>query len=77
MLWIISLKDFYKVIKIEDNTAFEDRKGEAETLAGFVLEISGGFPKKGEILSFDNYSFTVEAIDNKRLKQIKFSILPE
>lgn len=71
------LKDFYKVIKIEDNTAFEDRKGEAETLAGFVLEISGGFPKKGEILSFDNYSFTVEAIDNKRLKQIKFSILPE
>ena len=70
------LKDFYKVIKIEDSTTFEDHKGEAETLAGFVLEISGGFPKKGEILSFENYTFTIEAIDNKRLKQIKFSIHP-
>ena len=71
------LKDFYKVIKLENNSGFEDFKGEAETLAGFVLEISGGFPQKGEILSFENYTFTIEAIDNKRLKQIKFSIHPE
>ncbi|MGB3775527.1 MAG: gliding motility-associated protein GldE [Leeuwenhoekiella sp.] len=70
-----SLKDFYKVIKLEDYTLFEEKKGEAETLAGFLLEISQGFPKKNEILVFDNYSFTIEVIDKKRIKQIKMTIM--
>ena len=69
-----SLKDFYKVIKIEDTKIFDDAKGEAETLAGFILEISNGFPKKDEILNFHSYSFTIESFDNKRIKQIKLSI---
>ena len=69
------LKDVYKVIQLEDPQIFEDAKGEAETLAGFVLEISRGFPKKNEILTFHNYTFTIEAFDNKRIKQIKLSIL--
>ena len=70
-----SLKDFYKVIKLEDPSHFEDKKGEAETLAGFLLEISQGFPKKNEILVFNNYSFTIEVIDRKRIKQIKMTIM--
>ena len=53
------LKDFYKVIKPENPEIFEDEKGEAETLAGFLLEISKGFPKKNEIISFHNYAFTI------------------
>ena len=69
------LKDFYKVIKLEDSYVFEEAKGEAETLAGFLLEVSKGFPKKDEILSFHNYAFTIEAFDNKRIKQIKLSII--
>jgi gliding motility-associated protein GldE len=69
------LKDFYKVIKLEDPYVFEEAKGEAETLAGFLLEVSKGFPKKDEILSFHNYAFTIEAFDNKRIKQIKLSII--
>jgi len=68
------LKDFYKVIKIEDPKIFEDAKGEAETLAGFILEISKGFPKKDEVLNFHNYSFTIESFENKRINQIKLSI---
>jgi len=72
-----SLKDFYKVIKLEDYSNFEDQKGEAETLAGFLLEISQGFPKKNEILVFDKYSFTIEVIDKKRIKQIKMTIMNE
>ena len=71
-----ALKDFYKIIKLEDPTPFEENKGESETLAGFLLEISGGFPKKNEIIMFLNYNFTVEVIDNKRIKQIKLSIEP-
>ena len=69
-----SLKDFYRIIKLEDTTLFESKKGEAETLAGFVLEISGGFPKKNEVLNYEQYAFTVEAIDKKRIKQIKFTM---
>tara|TARA_B100000949_G_scaffold33418_1_gene26902 strand:+ start:8001 stop:9284 length:1284 start_codon:yes stop_codon:yes gene_type:complete len=68
------LKDFYKVIKLEDPKLFEEAKGEAETLAGFILEVSKGFPKKDEILNFHHYSFTIESFDNKRIKQIKLSI---
>ncbi|WGK66109.1 gliding motility-associated protein GldE [Croceiramulus getboli] len=69
-----SLKDFYRVIKLQDETRFEESKGEAETIAGFLLEISKGFPKKNEIITFEEYSFTVEAIDRKRIKQVKLTI---
>ena len=68
------LKDFYKVIKPKDPETFEDEKGEAETLAGFLLEISKGFPKKNEVISFHNYAFTIEAFEGKRIKQIKLTI---
>jgi len=68
------LKDFYKVIKPEDPEIFEEEKGEAETLAGFLLEISKGFPKKNEVISFHNYAFTIEAFEGKRIKQIKLTI---
>lgn len=68
------LKDFYKVIKLENIEIFEEEKGEAETLAGFLLEISKGFPKKNEIISFHNYAFTIEAFEGKRIKQIKLTI---
>lgn len=68
------LKDFYKVINLEDAKLFEDAKGEAETIAGFILEISKGFPKKDEIINFHHFSFTIESFENKRIKQIKLSI---
>ncbi len=69
-----SLKDFYRIIQLEDDSGFENQKGEAETIAGFILEISGGFPRKNEVINYDRYAFTVEAIDKKRIKQIKFTI---
>ena len=69
----IVLKDFYKVVEI-DETDFEEHKGEAETLAGFILEISGKFPKKNEILRFKDYRFKIEALDKKRIKQVKVTL---
>ncbi|MCM4155249.1 gliding motility-associated protein GldE [Gramella sp. AN32] len=68
------LKDFYKIAKIDDVTIFEEKKGEADTLAGFLLEISGGFPRKNDMLALENYTFTIEVIDDKRIKQIKMNI---
>ncbi len=72
------LKDVYKIVGIEaDVVLFEDRKGDAETLAGFVLEISGGFPRIGSKINFENYVFTVEALERKRIKQIKLTFLEQ
>jgi gliding motility-associated protein GldE len=69
----INLKDFYRIIDV-DEELFELKKGEAETLAGFILEILGNFPKKNQKIAFENYLFTVEAVDQKRVKQIKVTI---
>ncbi|TDE54860.1 gliding motility-associated protein GldE [Flavobacterium sp. GT3P67] len=69
----INLKDFYRIIDV-DEELFEIKKGEAETLAGFILEILGNFPKKDQKISFENCLFTVEAVDIKRVKQIKVTI---
>lgn len=70
----INLKDFYKIIEIEDNYLFEENKGESETLAGFILEIHGRFPRKQEIITFYEFSFKVELMDKKRIKQVKVTI---
>ncbi len=69
-----TLKDFYRIIKLEDETIFESKKGEAETIAGFVLEISGSFPKLGSKIKFENYVFVIEALDKKRIQQIKVTL---
>jgi len=66
-----SIKDFCKILDDEDEEIFEEEKGESETLAGFILEISGKFPKKGAKIKFKNYTFTIEALDKKRIKQVK------
>ena len=72
-----SLKDFYRIIKLQDESIFEEKKGEAETLAGFVLEISKSFPKLGSKIKFNKYIFNIENINNKRIKRIKITIIDE
>ena len=69
-----ALKDFYKVLDV-DAKIFDPFKGESETLAGFILEITGRFPKKNEKINFDSFVFTVEAADRKRVKQVKVTLL--
>jgi len=69
-----TLKDFYKVIDLEDETLFEEQKGESETIAGFVLELSKSFPKRSEVISFNGIKFKVESLDKRRIKQIKVTL---
>jgi gliding motility-associated protein GldE len=69
----INLKDFYRIVDV-DEEIFEINKGEAETLAGFILEILGNFPKKGQKIHFTNVHFTIEAVDKKRIKQLKITL---
>lgn len=69
----INLKDFYRIVDV-DEELFEIKKGEAETLAGFILEILGNFPKKDQKITFENCLFTIETVDKKRIRQIKVTL---
>lgn len=71
-----SMKDFYQILKFGEEVVntFEDQRGDAETIAGFLLEITKGFPKKNQEIKFDKYRFVAEVIDDKRIKQIKVII---
>ena len=69
-----NLKDFYKILEIQDTEKFDKNKGESETIAGFVLELHGKFPKTNEIINFESYKFKVESMDRKRIKQLKVTI---
>ncbi|MDG1385671.1 MAG: gliding motility-associated protein GldE [Flavobacteriaceae bacterium] len=70
----VGLKDFYKIIQIEEVEAFEKAKGEAETLAGFILEIAQKLPVFGQKIIFEKITFTIELVDKKRIKQIKVTL---
>lgn len=69
----INMKDFYRIVDVDEDI-FESHKGEAETLAGFILEVLGNFPKKDQKITFENCIFTIETVDKKRVKQIKVTI---
>ena len=72
----ISLKDFLKVINLDDTTVFDSVKGEAETLAGLILEMTKKFPKRGQKISFQGFRFFIEELDQLRIKQVKV-LLPK
>ncbi len=71
-----SMKDFYQILKFDQATIenFEEHRGDAETIAGFLLEITKGFPKKNQEIKFETFRFVAEVIDDKRIKQIKVMI---
>ncbi len=70
----INLKDFFRVINLEDYTLFEETKGEAETLAGLLLEMAKKFPKKGQKIKYQGYVFTIEEMEQLRIKQVKVEL---
>ena len=69
-----SLQDFYAVTKLSNSDVFEQNKGESETIAGFLLEQLGSFPKVNTTFRFKKVVFTIEALDRKRIKQIKVQL---
>lgn len=67
------LNDFFKVTELDDEL-LDDARGEAETLAGLILELRGDFPKQNDVLTCKNLVFTVTEMDKRRIKQIKILI---
>ena len=68
------LGDFYKISKCND-TVFDSVKGDAETLAGLILELKGEIPVLHEKIEYNQFQFTIEAVDDRRIKQIKIEII--
>lgn len=67
------LSDFYKILRI-DPEEFEEVEGEADTVAGLLLEIKGEFPKLHEKLEFQHYTFEVLEMDARRILKVKVTI---
>ncbi|MCF1749756.1 gliding motility-associated protein GldE [Mariniradius sediminis] len=70
----ISLNDFCKKLEI-DPQIFEEVKGESESLGGLLLEINSALPKNGAKLVFENFEFTILAVDTKKIKKVKIRLL--
>lgn len=64
------LSDFYKILKA-DADIFEDVDGDADTLAGLLLEIKGEFPKLHEKLEYEHFEFEVLEMDARRILKVK------
>jgi putative hemolysin len=64
-----SLNDFYKILDLEDDL-FDDVRGDADSLAGLILELMEKMPEKDEQVSFGHFTFTVKAVDKRRIKRV-------
>jgi gliding motility-associated protein GldE len=69
----ILLNDFFKITNIKDDV-FDEVKGDADTLAGLILELKGEIPEKNSTISYKNFNFRIESADKRRIKQIKVTI---
>ncbi|MBN1158529.1 MAG: gliding motility-associated protein GldE [Bacteroidales bacterium] len=65
----ILLHDFCKILNL-DEEIFSNVKGEAETLAGLILEMKNELPKKNEIFNVKDFQFTIKSVDERRIKQV-------
>ena len=64
------LSDFYKIVQVDDDT-FDDVAGDADTLAGLLLELKGEFPALHERLTYERFVFEVLEMDERRIVKIK------
>ena len=70
------LNDFTKILSLPDDE-FDDIGGDADTLAGLLLEIKGDFPAVHEVLVYKRYKFELLAIDERRISKVKVTVCDE
>ncbi len=69
----ILLNDFCKVVNI-DEELFEKVRGESETLAGLILELTGEIPQKDQVIDYGDFVFRIESADRRKIKEIRVEI---
>lgn len=67
------LSDFYKILELDDET-FSEVEGDADTIAGLLLEIKGDFPKLHEKIEYLNYTFEILEMEERRISKVKVVI---
>jgi CBS domain containing-hemolysin-like protein len=67
------LSDFYKILKIDPDT-FARVEGDADTLAGLLLEIKGDFPARHESIEYDRFRFEVLEMTQRRITKVKVTV---
>ncbi len=72
----VDLDDFCKMIDVEEEV-FDEVRGEADTLAGLILEIQGDIPKQNDVIEYKNYKFTIDKVGERRIKKIKVEVVGE
>lgn len=65
------LNDFYKITDIDENT-FQEVEGDADTLAGLILELKGELPRKDEVITYEGHQFKILEVDNRRIIKIQY-----
>jgi gliding motility-associated protein GldE len=69
-----SINDFCKVTGFDDDV-FDEIKGDADSIAGIILELLGEIPEKGQDILYRNFNFKIISADKRRIKQIKVTLL--
>ncbi len=64
------LSDFYRLLHIDDET-FDEVQGDADTLAGLMLELKGDFPQVNERIDYQNFTFEAAEVDGHRIAKVK------
>ena len=67
------INDFCKISDIDDDI-FDQVKGDSETIAGMIMEMHGKIPTRNETIEYKHFRFTIESVDNRRIKRIKVEI---
>lgn len=70
------LSDFTKILEVDDEE-FSDVEGDADTLAGLLLELKGDFPSIHEKIDYQNYTFEVVGVEERRISRVKVIVHPK
>ena len=69
----VLLTDFCKILNIDDSE-FEEVEGDADSLAGLLLELKGDFPSAHEKIDYKNFTFEILSIEERRISRVKVTI---
>ena len=69
----VLLDDFIETLKLEEDP-FEYVRGESETLAGLILQLTGVMPSVKQVVKFENFEFIIESTDARRITQVRVKI---
>jgi CBS domain containing-hemolysin-like protein len=64
------LSEVYRILNVDDDI-FEDVEGDADTIAGLLLEIKGDFPKLHEKIEYQNFQFEILELEGRRISRVK------